>query len=128
MASPAAKKAAKSNGIALQSVVGSGPFGRITEWDVLVAAGKAPPAPRHHSGTGSAGGAASEGGGGGLPTVQNVFSKAGLAFGVAIALTMLLTNIRKPSAQRVAERTELESKRAAKVGGRGGRGGEWRGC
>ena len=44
MASPAAKKAAKSNGIALQSVVGSGPFGRITERDVLVAAGKAPPA------------------------------------------------------------------------------------
>ena len=43
MASPQAKKSAKSNGIKLESVKGTGPFGRITEVDVLVAAGKAPP-------------------------------------------------------------------------------------
>lgn len=46
MASPAAKKAAKANGVALPAVTGSGPYGRITERDVLVAAGKAPPAPK----------------------------------------------------------------------------------
>ena len=46
IASPQAKKAAKKNKIDLKTVVGSGNFGRITEADVLAAAGKAPAAPK----------------------------------------------------------------------------------
>jgi len=44
IASPQAKKAAKKNKIDIKTVVGSGNFGRITEADVLAAAGKAPAA------------------------------------------------------------------------------------
>eukprot|EP00287_Rhodomonas_sp_CCMP768_P019540 CAMPEP_0202809196 /NCGR_PEP_ID=MMETSP1389-20130828/1568_1 /ASSEMBLY_ACC=CAM_ASM_000865 /TAXON_ID=302021 /ORGANISM="Rhodomonas sp., Strain CCMP768" /LENGTH=657 /DNA_ID=CAMNT_0049479735 /DNA_START=63 /DNA_END=2036 /DNA_ORIENTATION=+ len=43
MATPQAKKAAKKNRVDLKTVAGTGPFGRITEDDVLLAAGKPPP-------------------------------------------------------------------------------------
>ena len=44
IASPQAKKAAKKNKIDIKTVVGTGNFGRVTEEDVLAAAGKAPAA------------------------------------------------------------------------------------
>ena len=42
MATPEAKKLAKKNNLKLESLKGTGTFGRITEADVLAAAGKAP--------------------------------------------------------------------------------------
>lgn len=44
MATPAAKKLAKSKGLKWQDIPGTGNFGRVTEDDVLIAAGEAPKA------------------------------------------------------------------------------------
>jgi len=46
IASPEAKKAAKKNKIDIKTVVGTGNFGRVTQADVLAAAGKTPAAPK----------------------------------------------------------------------------------